>query len=93
MIKDDLYSQHFQDYWIDQTAGKLLQSEATVLEGDMTNAEDANKDPENKTGGETTAEAAKVESGARTGIEQKPFLTQTELLIKMKKGEEEEVAR
>ena len=69
------------------------QAEATELEAAMTNAEDSNKDPENKNGGEKTAEAAKVESGATAGIEQKPFLTQTELLIKMKKGEEEEVAR
>ena len=57
-----------------------------VSEGEGTAQASIVTDEDKPNAGKDSAEPAR-------GIEQRPFLTQTELLIKMKAGDEEEVKR
>ena len=52
------------------------------------------KEVDSETGDDRKEETVEKEVGEKKNkIEQRPFLTQSELLIKMKSGEEEEVKR
>ena len=66
------------------------------METEETGVSEGAAQPSNATEGAADEEETNEEKAAAKparGIEQRPFLTQTELLIKMKAGDDEEVKR